>query len=100
MLAIRGAQLFHCLFGYAPRYRKGRRPLEVTSAPASGSEHLFDPFAHFLMCNELTPIKLIQPFSHLLPEPRIVVHVTLDKLLDVFYRAAIILGGDSIEFGL
>jgi hypothetical protein len=87
--------MLRCLFGYAQQCGKSRRPLGVTNGSASGSEHLFDPFAHFLMREEFTVIELVQAFPDFLPKPRVVVRVTLSKRFDVFVRAAPILGSHS-----
>ena len=52
------------------------------------------------MREEFIPIELIQTFPDLLPEPHVVVQVTLNKLFDVFVRTALILSCHSIDFCL
>jgi len=63
--------------------RRVRRP--------SGLERLPKPRCDFVVSQKLAAIELIETLRHLPPEPRIMIHVALDKPLDVLVRIAAIL---------
>jgi hypothetical protein len=64
------------------------------------AEHLIDASADLFVCQELSSVELLQASCHLLAEPGVVVHVVLHKLLDVFLRAALVLGSGPLHFRL
>jgi len=61
---------------------------------------LLDPGPNFLLRQIFSPVELVQALLHLLAEPRVMVQVVFHKLLDVLLRAAVVLGGSTINFGL
>src|SRR5690349_1383054 len=52
------------------------------------------------MRKELPAVELLQAVRHLLPEPHIVIEIVLDKLLNVFVRAAAAIRSNTIKLRL
>jgi len=51
----------------------------------------------FLVCKELSAVKLAQAGFHLLPEPSVVIDVVFHKLLNVLIRAAPVLSRHTVQ---
>jgi hypothetical protein len=61
---------------------------------------LIDTSADFLVSQELSSVELFQASCNLLAEPCVMVDLVFHKLLKVFLRAALVLGGGPVHFRL
>ncbi len=80
-----------------------RRPANLHRRPANfhlRTEHPFDTLAHFLVLEVFAPIELLQALIHLLAEPRVMIDVMLDQLLNILVRIAAVLSGHTVKLRL
>ena len=64
------------------------------------AEHLVDSGPDFFVRNKLPVVELLQTLCHLLAKPRVMINVMFHKLLNIFLRAALVLGSSTFHFRL